>query len=100
MRTETVTVRHGEDMGPIDWSHNDAKDMPEIWHEAEKKPEDFQLHFVNGFKPREVYKICMYDGWPYWKPMPALLVSSPMGGTEWVHFTSYGIDGSSIRRKP
>ena len=28
MRTEQVTVRHGENMGPVDWDHPTAKDKP------------------------------------------------------------------------
>ena len=99
MRTRTVTVREGENVGPVDWSHPMAKDMPYIWREAEKSPRDFVLADY-GFRDREIYAVCMYDGWPYWKPTPALLVQSPLGGSEWTHFNSYGVHKNSIRRKP
>jgi hypothetical protein len=61
MRTETRTVRIGEDVGPIDWSHPTAKDMPAIWREAEEAPQDFEF----GDYRRSILRICMYDGWPY-----------------------------------
>ena len=96
MKSRNVTVYEGEDVGPIDWSHETAKDKPEIWREAEKSPQDFMLR--GEFKDREIYRVCMYDGWPYWKPTPALLVESPLGGSEWKFFNSYGIYPNSIRR--
>lgn len=99
MRYETRQVRIGEDVGPIDWSHEYAKDMPQIWHEAEKHPEKFQLLENQAFTPRDIITIRMYDGWPYWKPTPALLVKSPLGGSEWRFFNSYGIRKDSIVSK-
>lgn len=33
---------------------------------------------VSGYW-REVYSVAMYDGWPYWKPMPAVCVSGTLG---------------------
>lgn len=97
MRTETRTVRIGEDVGPIDWSHPIASDKPEIWREAEKNPEDFEL--VGDFSARAIFKLCMYDGWPYWKPTPAIFHASPLGGGEWSFFNSYGIRDNSIRAR-
>lgn len=72
MRTRTITVHEGEDMGPVDWSHPTAKDMPPIWREAEQHPDGFMLCENGSFTAREIFKICMYDGWPYWKPTPAI----------------------------
>lgn len=94
MRYETVTVRHGENVGPVDWSHPTAKDMPAIWREAEKNPEAF----VFGDYDREILDICMYDGWPYWEPRPAVCFVGPIG-TEWSFFNSYGVSERSIRRR-
>lgn len=99
MRSETQTVRIGEDVGPIDWSHPMAADKPDHWREAEKDPEAFELLLNGMFTPRQIFKLCMYDGWPYWKPTPAILLESPMGGCEWVHFNSYGVSDNSIRRR-
>lgn len=90
MRTRTVTVREGELVGPIDWNHEYAKDRPQLWRDAEKDPRSYLLN------DREVYAMGMYDGWPYWKPTPAFLVSSPVGGSEWTHFNSYGVHNSSL----
>lgn len=99
MRTYTQTVREGEDMGPVDWSHPTAKDMPPIWREAEQNPDGFLLCENGSFTARAIFKICMYDGWPYWKPTPAIYHSSPLGGGEWAFFNSYGINAHSIVRK-
>lgn len=96
MRTYTTTVREGELVGPVDWEHPDAKDMPTIWRDAEKSPKEFVL--AGDFKNREIYAIGMYDGWPYWKPTPAMLVEGPIG-SEWRHFNSYGIHKTSIKRR-
>lgn len=97
MRYETVTVRHGEDVGPVDWSHEYARDKPDHWKDAEQNPEAYQ--FIGHGRDRNVYCICMYDGWPYWKPTPAMLVDSPIGGLEWVYFNSYGVNDWSLALK-
>lgn len=99
MRTETVTCRIGEDVGPVDWSHPYAENMPDHWREAEKNPEDFELLLNGMFTPRSVSKICMYDGWPYWRPTPAILRESPLGGWEWTFFNGYGVHPESLRRR-
>ncbi len=98
MKTRMVEERIGEDMGPIDWSHPIAKDMPDIWREAEKNPFDFYLD-NGGMGYRELLAIRMYDGWPYWTPRPAIMFVGPLG-TEWNFFDSYGISPRSIVRKP
>jgi hypothetical protein len=38
----------------------------------------------------------MYDGWPYWKPTPAILTSGPLG-SEWHFFYDIvGVEKRSI----
>ena len=96
MKTRTVTVCEGEDVGPIDWDHPTAKDKSAIWREAEKSPQDYVFDKYN----RQILRICMYDGWPYWKPMPAIQYIGPLGSAEWAFFNSYGVRDGSIRRKP
>jgi hypothetical protein len=93
MRTETRTVRIGEDMGPIDWDHDIAKDKSAIWHEAEKAPFDY---LFNG---REIIKLCMYDGWPYWTPTPAIFSVGPLNSGEWTFFNSYDVREGSVTRR-
>ena len=31
----------------------------------------------------EVLDVGMYDGWPYWKPVPSVFTRSALGGGEW-----------------
>lgn len=95
MRTETVTVRHGENVGPVDWDHPTAKDMPAIWREAEKNPQGFTFSEYR----RPIIEICMYDGWPYWVPTPAVCFIGPLNGAEWSFFNSYGVGAGSIQPK-
>lgn len=95
MRTETVTVRIGENVGPIDWTHPTAKDMPDIWREAEANPSDF----VFSGHEWMILAICMYDGWPYWEPRPAIQFIGPLKSAEWTFFDSYDVRPDSIRRR-
>ena len=99
MRYETQTVRVGEYVGPVDWEHETAKDMPDHWRDAEKHPENYRFNYNGGFTDREIVRIGMYDGWPYWEPRPALLVIGPLG-PEWTHFNSYGVSGRSVFPTP
>lgn len=96
MRTETITVRVGEDCGPVDWEHETARDMPPIWREAEQNPEGF----VFSDYARPILRICMYDGWPYWKPRPAIQFIGPLNSAEWSFFDSYAVSAGSVRRRP
>ncbi|KTE23134.1 MULTISPECIES: hypothetical protein [unclassified Sphingopyxis] len=95
MRYETKTVRVGENMGPVDWDHPMAKDVPPIWREAERSPADFTF----GVYERSILAICMYDGWPYWRPTPAIHFIGPLG-PDWTHFNGYGVRPDSIKRRP
>ncbi len=95
MRTETQTIRIGENMGPVDWSHKTAIGMPEIWKQAEKNPADYLFSQYE----RTILTICMYDGWPYWEPRPAIQHMGPMNSPEWKFFNSYGIHAGSIVKR-
>jgi hypothetical protein len=96
VRTETVTVRVGENVGPVDWDHPIAKDKPPIWREAEANPDGY----IFGEYSRSILAICMYDGWPYWEPRPAVQFIGPLGSAEWAFFDSYGVNAGSIRPWP
>lgn len=95
MRTETVTVRVGENVGPVDWDHPIAKDMPAIWREAEQDPASFTFTEYR----RTILAICMYDGWPYWMPRPAVQFIGPLNSPEWAFFDSYAVWPTSIERR-
>lgn len=95
MRTRTVTVREGENVGPVDWTHDIAKGMPDIWREAEQNPDGFTFTEYH----RQIISICMYDGWPYWTPRPAVCFIGPLNSPEWAFFDSYGVWPSSIQRR-
>jgi hypothetical protein len=98
MKTRMVEEREGEDMGPVDWTHPMAADKPAIWREAEQTPDAFWLD-NGGMGYRTILKLCMWDGWPYWKPTPAICYTGPLKTPEWAHFNSYGIRNGSILRK-
>ena len=93
MYYKTIQVPVGETCGPIDWDHEIARGKPALWREAEVNPEAF---LYNG---REILQICMWDGWPYWKPTPAIQFIGPLKSAEWDFFNSYGCYENSIVRK-
>lgn len=94
MRTETRTIHIGENAGPVNWEHPTAKDMPNIWRDAEVNPSGYLIDYGHG--GREILDICMYDGWPYWEPRPAVCYVGPLGSAEWKFFNSYGVHANSI----
>lgn len=98
MKFRMVEERIGENMGPVDWEHPKAKDMPAIWREAEANPSEFMLD-TGSFSLFQILALCMYDGWPYWVPTPAIMYIGPLGRAEWAHFDSYSIHPNSIRRR-
>lgn len=97
MRYEMQEVRIGEDVGPVDWDHQTAAGMPSIWRDAERDPSKFLIDYGHG--GREIIRVCMYDGWPYWEPRPAVQYVGPLGRGEWVFFDSYGVHKNSITPK-
>jgi len=108
MRYETQTVRIGERLGDVDWSYdflshydtflgNDekraercdrAKDNLRKMEAAVKADKPIKAT-VDGGWPRvgikEVASVGMYDGWPYWRPVPSVLLHGQMG-SEWHPF--------------
>jgi hypothetical protein len=108
MRTYTETKREGELLGDVDWSykfesHFDANERGKQYC-AEAVEKLRQL--TNGEKweattdggwPRcgwgEVCAVGMYDGWPYWRPVPSVAIAG-IYGLEWSSFSSV----TSIRK--
>lgn len=104
MRTETVTRRIGELLGPVDWSYDFASHFQGDQRAEERclkqldrlrrladAPDDWEATTDGGW-PRvgwgDVLAVGMYDGWPYWRPVPSVCLRSPLGGGEWHSFTS------------
>ena len=88
MRTWTETHREGEEVGKIDWSHemiaSCGLDINQL-KRMEEHPERFQATTDGGWPRcgiRRVIAFCMYDGWPYWTPHPAIFYAGVLGG-EW-----------------
>ena len=96
---ETVTRREGENMGSIDTNFNFDEDECLYPNNPERRKEKFDLLikieklFREGKKLRITYNgqfsgklvdVGMYDGWPFWKPTPAVMLNH-WHGNEW-HF--------------
>lgn len=94
-----VEERIGENMGPVDWSFDFSKGFETMCANEERRKESMDLAKANLRTAEEAFRIgkrvrvsCsgnfsydvldvgMYDGWPYWRPTPAVLCSSPLGG--------------------
>lgn len=103
MRFETQTVRVGELLGPVDWSYDfDTHDWN---HGGSTNPEHVarcreMIRTLDGAEraweattdggiPRvgwgRVLAVGMYDGWPYWRPVPSVLIDGFLGA-EWTSF--------------
>ncbi len=95
VKYRTVTEREGEwhDDLPIDWAHEHiskftAEQTAEL-REMEKHPERFEATADSGWPAggwRTVFKLGMWDGWPYWKPTPTILAAGIIGGAETLSF--------------
>ena len=105
MKTTTVTKREGEFLGLVDWDYDFASHFtgygnPEIaarfCEEAVKMLRllsaggSWQATTDGGWPRvgwREVISVGMYDGWPYWRPVPSVCLSGVFG-SEWHSFSS------------
>lgn len=108
MKTRTITVREGEKVGPVDWDYDFASHdwhhrggctNPEVVSRSESalrelcdglaRGEEWQAT-TDGGVPRlgwgRVLDVGMYDGWPYWRPVPSVLIAGTLGA-EWHSFT-------------
>lgn len=101
MKSYQVTHYEGEKVGPIDWNFPFADsgwDKGGFMNPTCISPAVEKLHQLengewevtsDGGWPRvgwkKVIDTGMYDGWPYWKPVPAILVSGPLGAS-WMHW--------------
>jgi len=115
MRTYQVTKREGERMGDIDYSFDfrarfnnycTSKENQDLYCQESinllieieskfKAGENLQVRMYDWWY--DLLDVGMYDGWPYWKPTPAVCCLSSLGhGGEW-HFW-YDITGVRIKK--
>jgi hypothetical protein len=103
VRTYQVTRREGELLGDIDWNykfsdHIETRGGPpeskahflfnqilNLWQAERIHKDGVLLRVREGEYWHDLIAVGMYDGWPYWKPVPAILISGPIG-SEWRHF--------------
>lgn len=104
MKTYTVTKREGEYLGPVDWDYDFAQHgdclntrpkepIIEKWVERirilSEHPDEYKATTYGGW-PRacwgDVLQVGMYDGWPYWKPVPSVLIQG-WHSAEWASFS-------------
>jgi hypothetical protein len=108
MRYVQRTERIGERVGDIDWGYDFRSHFNNMCSSDERRDQACaesvaQLRAIDaawkegrtvrvtsdGGWPRfgwgEVLDVGMYDGWPYWKPTPAVLKQGPLGA-EWKFF--------------
>jgi len=82
MRTETRTVRIGEWVDGV---------SPEGWK-----------YCSSGFSIFSVVHIGMYDGWPFWKPTPAIGWIGPLGTVEvafWYNLRAHNLTKQNQKQK-
>jgi hypothetical protein len=99
MKTYTKTVREGELVGPVPEDYDFLKHFQSyccgdackqamcnkcvsILRSIAEDPTSWEVE-VGGYW-KQLYAVGMYDGWPYWKPTPAVRTSGVLG-PEW-HF--------------
>ena len=120
MKYRTEVVRKGELLGPVDWKYNFRQHFDSMGCKDEIRDEyckravallrqveallplvesgqetGVQVSLAHGFLWKDVYSVGMYDGWPFWKPTPAMLCSGTLGA-EWHFF----YDLKEVRTKP
>ena len=97
MRTRTVIEYKGELLGPVDWSFDFSHGVASMCSGPEYKAERLtryvellweierrhlrgeQLDVCTNDYWHKLLHVGMYDGWPYWKPTPAVCVYGPLG---------------------
>lgn len=92
MKTRMVEERIGEWLGPVDWSYpftigayvNNSERQQRaiaVLKELTADPKGW-VYQPSGFTCFEVLNVGMYDGWPYWKPTPAIGWYGPLSSVE------------------
>ena len=109
-----VEEPYGGYLGPVDWSYDFFKDqsIPSEWAVRAKgmlrrldeglKNGEKWIMTTDGGWPRvgwkPVMRVGMYDGWPYWRPVPSVLYIGTLG-LEWDSWNSIsGIE--KVEKRP
>lgn len=82
MKTRMVEERIGEYLGPVDWTYDFSQRGKELLRQLEQ-PGEWQAMTYQCW--RRVLRVGMYDGWPFWKPTPSVLLAGPLW-PEWATF--------------
>ena len=104
MKSYQVTKYEGENVGRIDWSYNFwshfscycsndevkrgimERQIANLFECERRFLRGERLQVRNGDYWHDVLDVGMYDGWPYWKPVPSVCESTAIGGFEWHQF--------------
>jgi len=115
MKTYTVLKREGELLGPVDWSYDFLQHFRSYCCPDEQKKEMCdksvaRLREVAAIPADERHlwqvqtsheywhgltAVGMYDGWPWWSPVPSVLYQT-WAGSEWTSFDHI----TGLRKKP
>ena len=88
MRTWTQTHYEGTEIGPVDYSHPMIAESGfpvDQLRRMEADPSKFKATNDGGVPRVGIHRVltfCMYDGWPYWQPHPAVMTEGVLG-PEW-----------------
>lgn len=95
--------RVGEWLGPVDWTFdfeaegNTSSDPDrnakaiKMLHEVEDGLARGEQWYVYAYGTRrKVLRVGMYDGWPYWKPVPTYLTDTWLGAETMRWYTPIG----------
>jgi hypothetical protein len=109
MKTYQKTVRVGEWLGPVspDYNFNQHSWTGSHGGANPKCVEQGQITILQmnkgewEYRPSDWYwykiiHVGMYDGWPYWKPTPAIGYIGPLNSVEIAFF--YNLDKRNTRR--
>ena len=106
MKTRMVEERIGEWLGPVDWAYDFSQHktittyfidkgvaalrrIEEVSGRDDPALEGWR-YWPSGFNAFDVVCVGMYDGWPFWKPTPAIGYIGPLRSVEVAFF--YNLD--------
>jgi hypothetical protein len=117
MKTKTVTKRIGEKVSKIDYEYDFLSHYKNHTMSSEKKKElckktidklkaiekalsngeKVLVHFNHSIFYKTALDVGMYDGWPYWRPVPSIKYSNERDG--YWHDFSYIVDYKIVKEE-